>query len=266
MSGADSFMPLWIADYLADTTHLTTVQHGAYILLLMAYWRRQGPMPADDEQLRSITRLSPAEWRKMKPTLASFFTEADGLWRQGRADHELAKASAKMAAKSQAGSIGAQNRWQRDSKRIAGASPSHRQTDASSPSPPLGTEQQDAASPTAPSAAPGPLDLQKSLFSTGVKYLSSNGKSDGHARSIIGKWRKDYDDVTIIGALAKAEAEGSPDPVAFITKCLNGKGKANGSRQFGRNHGPLGIFTEAYQDLATASGAARGKGFSEDDH
>ena len=51
-------MPLFPDAYLADTTHLTTEEHGAYLLLLMAMWRRSGKVPNDDADLARIVGLS----------------------------------------------------------------------------------------------------------------------------------------------------------------------------------------------------------------
>jgi uncharacterized protein YdaU (DUF1376 family) len=36
------YMPLFVADYLADTAHLTAAEHGAYLMLVMNYWQRAG--------------------------------------------------------------------------------------------------------------------------------------------------------------------------------------------------------------------------------
>lgn len=102
----DSFMPLWIADYAADTLHLTRDQHGGYLLLLMAYWRNGGPLQADDATLAGIVRASSTEWRKLKPVLQRFFVERDGLWTQKRADEELERAKRLVEARSAIGKMG----------------------------------------------------------------------------------------------------------------------------------------------------------------
>ena len=56
----DIFLPLFVADYLADTTDLTTEEHGAYLLLLMASWRNGGTITSDHAKLARIAKLSKA--------------------------------------------------------------------------------------------------------------------------------------------------------------------------------------------------------------
>ena len=62
-------MPMYWDAYLADTTHLTTEEHGAYMLLLAAMWRRNGSVPDDDKDNARILGLTPAKWRKIKARL-----------------------------------------------------------------------------------------------------------------------------------------------------------------------------------------------------
>jgi len=59
-------MPMYWDGYLADTTHLTTEEHGAYMLLLAAMWRRNGSVPDSDKDNARIVGLTPAKWRKFK--------------------------------------------------------------------------------------------------------------------------------------------------------------------------------------------------------
>jgi uncharacterized protein YdaU (DUF1376 family) len=77
MSKAPS-MPMYWDAYLADTTHLTTEEHGAYLLLLAAMWRRDGSVPDDDRDNARILGLTPAKWRKVKQRLAPFLEFKNG--------------------------------------------------------------------------------------------------------------------------------------------------------------------------------------------
>lgn len=81
------WMPLYVGDYLGDTGHLTTTQHGAYLLLIMHYWRKGG-LPDDDKQLAAITKLSPKGWAECRETLQMFFYEG---WQHKRIDDEISK-------------------------------------------------------------------------------------------------------------------------------------------------------------------------------
>jgi len=64
--------------YLADTTHLTTEEHGAYLLLLAAMWRRNGSVPDDDRDNARIVGMTPAKWRRMKARLSSLLIVDNG--------------------------------------------------------------------------------------------------------------------------------------------------------------------------------------------
>ena len=103
-------MPVFIGDYLADTMHLSTEQHGAYLLLLFHLWRR-GNLPDDDGALAQITGLSRNAWNQTRPVLAEFFQIHDGLWRHGRVERERIRVAAKQLSKSKQAKSAAALRW-----------------------------------------------------------------------------------------------------------------------------------------------------------
>lgn len=86
---SDAWMPLYIGDYLADTMHLTCEQSGAYLHLIMHYWRA-GSLPNNDVALAQIARLSAKAWKAHKPIIAAFFGDS---WTHKRIDAERAKTS-----------------------------------------------------------------------------------------------------------------------------------------------------------------------------
>ena len=83
------WMPLYIADYRADTAHLSAAEHGAYLLLIMHYWTK-GSLPAEDRQMARIACMTPDEWADARPVIADLFGEG---WTHKRIDAELAHAS-----------------------------------------------------------------------------------------------------------------------------------------------------------------------------
>lgn len=85
------YMPLYVADYLADAAHLTTEEHGAYMLLIMTYWQRGKPLPADPCRLANIARMTNERWTDVQQTLSEFFVIGDGVWAHKRIEAELSK-------------------------------------------------------------------------------------------------------------------------------------------------------------------------------
>jgi uncharacterized protein YdaU (DUF1376 family) len=82
------WMPLYIADYLRDTTHLGALESGAYLHLIMHYWQH-GKLPSDERQLAQIAKLTAREWKRSRATLAAFFQDG---WQHKRINEELAHA------------------------------------------------------------------------------------------------------------------------------------------------------------------------------
>lgn len=100
------YMNLFVADYLGDTQHLTTEQHGAYLLLLMTMWRNGGRLPNDPVKLARIARVSPRRWHLFSDVMAFFTPLDDGTVTQKRLEREHQKAlsiSEKRSASADAG-------------------------------------------------------------------------------------------------------------------------------------------------------------------
>lgn len=104
------YMPLYVGDYLADAAHISTLAHGAYLLLIMNYWQRGKALPANDRVLAGVAKLTPEQWADVKLDLADFFQEIDGCWRHKRIEQELETARDKVAKASAAGKASAEAR------------------------------------------------------------------------------------------------------------------------------------------------------------
>lgn len=194
------YMPLYIADYQADTGHLTAIEHGAYLLLIMCYWQRGEPLPNDDRKLARICKMSGQQWARIKPTILEFFeAQNDGPVKQlyhPRIMGELQKLQAKSLKKRKGGLARAQQMLSERSARgqlIVGVGDILLSKDNSL-----------AADPS------------KTLWDSGKAYLGSD------KASLIGKWCKDHGRDAVASALTTAmlASPQPPDRSAFVIGIL----------------------------------------------
>lgn len=99
-------MQLYVADYLGDTRHLSTEQHGAYLLLLMTMWRAGGSLPNDPTKLARIVGCSASKWAKISDDVMAFFEVDVDQIVSARLSKELEKASQKSIKRAEAGAKG----------------------------------------------------------------------------------------------------------------------------------------------------------------
>ena len=103
------YIQLYVADYLADTMHLTTEEHGAYLLLIMNYWQTGHAIPK--KRLASVARMSNARWTDVENTLSEFFIETPtGEWFHPRIEADLARVHSKSKQAKAAGRASAAKR------------------------------------------------------------------------------------------------------------------------------------------------------------
>lgn len=81
--------PMWVQDYLADTSHLNATEHGVYHLLLYRYWLTDcKPLPEDLNFLLRVTKCRSK--RVVAQILAEFWELSTGEgWRHKRAESEF---------------------------------------------------------------------------------------------------------------------------------------------------------------------------------
>ena len=110
MASQMPFMQFYPTDYLADTAHLTTLEHGAYFLLILNYWQRGGRLPDEDRRLAGIVKMEVPDWLLIRPVMQDFFVVMDGYWHHIRIEKEFSKIRAKAAKAAASGRASAAKR------------------------------------------------------------------------------------------------------------------------------------------------------------
>lgn len=206
-----AWMPLHIGHYLQDTGHLSALEHGAYLLLIMEYWK-EGCLPSDERMIRRIAKLAPDQWADSCDILKAFFHDG---WRHKRIDEELAKADTIIAKRRAAG----KQRWSKaPSTTIA-----HAQENEANALTRAGTPVTSNLSNASALDAAEPRDVRKQLWSEGVAILQAiTGLTNARAKSLVGKWLKaaGEDCAVVLGKIQAAQLDRVGEPVAWITAAV----------------------------------------------
>lgn len=127
-------LPLFTDAYLSDTRHLTTEEHGAYLLLLMEAWRRPDcSLPDDDKLLARLAGMPVARWQEVKPVVMEFW-KRDGrrkIWTQKR----LLKERVYVAEKSASQRDKIVKRWSKTKNEDTAVLPNAYRNDTPTPTP-----------------------------------------------------------------------------------------------------------------------------------
>jgi hypothetical protein len=68
-----------------------------------------------------------------------------------------------------------------------------------------------------------PPNIPKMIFDLGIGLLVAAGHKDREARSILGKWRRDFGDSAVLSALLDCQAKNIANPVEWMPKRLKAR-------------------------------------------
>jgi uncharacterized protein YdaU (DUF1376 family) len=100
-----AWIAFYMGDYQKDTNRLTTLEHGAYFLLLQECWTH-GYIPLEPQGRAAIAKMPLKDWLKIAPVINAFFGD-DGT--QKRATKEIEKAEMIRTKRAMAGFKGGIN-------------------------------------------------------------------------------------------------------------------------------------------------------------
>jgi uncharacterized protein YdaU (DUF1376 family) len=83
------YMQFHIAEYLADTSHLSTEEHGAYLLLIFNYWQRGKALDNSNGRLTNVVRMSNERWKDVAKVVSEFFVVEGNIWTHPRIERDL---------------------------------------------------------------------------------------------------------------------------------------------------------------------------------
>ena len=126
-----NFYKRFIGDYQRDTGHLSVLEHGAYTLLLDAFYATERPLPENKNTLYRLVRANTKREREAVDfVLSEFWSLEGGKWLNRRALTEIEKASTqaetnRIIATNRESNRATNRSTNRDTNRATKGQPSH---------------------------------------------------------------------------------------------------------------------------------------------
>lgn len=223
-------LPLFTDAFIADTTHLTAAQTGAYIMLLIVAWRTpECALFDDDKLLARWARMDRRTWNMNKTAIMQFWKRDDlGRWYQGRLKDERKYVEDMSSRNSEA----SKTRWRKNNNSPNASAIRERcKTDPPTPKKEEVTKEDKSSSaagaaqkPVDNSTSDQPVDFKKIVFNEGLRYLEkSTSKSAASLRPIVAVWCRDFGDAATATAIMQSQQFSAVDPIAYITNFLKEK-------------------------------------------
>lgn len=100
-----------IGDYAKKTAHLTVLEHGAYLLMMQAYYATERPLPFGRDLYRICRANGKKERAAIDKVASEFWTRTEAGLINSRADREMAEDRAFIEKQRASGRASALKRW-----------------------------------------------------------------------------------------------------------------------------------------------------------
>ncbi len=233
------YIPLYVDDYDAHTSHLSPAEDGVYMRLLRLCWRTPGcSLPDDPAWIARKIRLSADQYEEIaKPVLEEFFKLSRGRLVQKRLKGEYDDISRKKLARQKAGKIGGDAKARKTQGKPASNAtdlPAHTRA-FPEPEPKPDKSSEDKSSGVEADAAKvveikpaEAVDLNAEAWRLGVNVLvSQGGMAEKSARTYFGGLLKGIQARDLMPAISQAALAATKDPQGYLYRAahrLKGKG------------------------------------------
>jgi uncharacterized protein YdaU (DUF1376 family) len=224
-------------DWMNGTSRLTLEEEAAYLRVCLMIYSRGGPIEDDDRWVAGMCRVSLRKWRTLKSGLLDNekITIANGMIGQHRCEFELEKAVKRSRKHAENGAKGGEVTAKRRAnlKVISTVAPAgaiarlQHTTNTPTTNPSVTNETGDKAPVAFQETSPSPGAV---IFTQCLNFLTNNcDLNQNSARTLLGRWRKDYGDAAVIAAVnAAAQRDDISEPRAWIAGRLKKTAKPEG--------------------------------------